>query len=397
MKRISAPVAAILMLIFPVGRQNAADDTKEFDKLMRKAHDEIRSGDWKGLAGTSERLCSLRSGNIWACYYRGLALTNTGRYSEGETWLKKAIAIDGTVFWPHYLLFFNCMHRGHRETDSLAANVERRITPELVKSNPADIKGFYISHAGNLMNRGSIDEARSLLNRGLVRFPKDPVLSSQHAFTYFRRDMKTWERLSRATLALLPREEQRSRQTYALPLRGKRIKVHQGNNETISHLGLMNGYHWDFVMVDESGAYGKNTGRKEGHYVFGAAVHAAADGTVVLVHDTSPDTEPMKNHPTAGPNRIVLRHPNGELTVYIHLKRGSGRVKPGDNVRSGQVIALVGCSGSFVDIPHLHFGVMRNDISLEARLTGFTLYRRGIPSGTGPLVPQKDDILSTGD
>ncbi|MDO8504366.1 MAG: M23 family metallopeptidase [Candidatus Liptonbacteria bacterium] len=55
-------------------------------------------------------------------------------------------------------------------------------------------------------------------------------------------------------------------------------------------------------------------------------------------------------------NRVVLLHDDGEESVYVHLARGSVRVKYGQRVRMGQVIARSGQTG-YATYPHLHFGV----------------------------------------
>ena len=55
-------------------------------------------------------------------------------------------------------------------------------------------------------------------------------------------------------------------------------------------------------------------------------------------------------------NYIVLLHDDGEESVYVHLAKGSARVKVGQKVRRGQVIAESGQTG-YATYPHLHFGV----------------------------------------
>jgi murein DD-endopeptidase MepM/ murein hydrolase activator NlpD len=55
-------------------------------------------------------------------------------------------------------------------------------------------------------------------------------------------------------------------------------------------------------------------------------------------------------------NLIRIRHANGVQTSYLHLKRGSAVVRPGQTVRCGQRIARVGSSG-ISSMPHLHFEV----------------------------------------
>jgi len=56
-------------------------------------------------------------------------------------------------------------------------------------------------------------------------------------------------------------------------------------------------------------------------------------------------------------NYVVIDHRNGEFSAYCHLQEGSVRVKPGDNVNKGMVIAKVGNTGNS-GAPHLHFQLM---------------------------------------
>lgn len=54
-------------------------------------------------------------------------------------------------------------------------------------------------------------------------------------------------------------------------------------------------------------------------------------------------------------NIIYIEHEDGTSAFYGHLQKGSARVKVGDRVVAGQVIALSGASGTSLE--HLHFGV----------------------------------------
>jgi hypothetical protein len=60
--------------------------------------------------------------------------------------------------------------------------------------------------------------------------------------------------------------------------------------------------------------------------------------------------------------RIMLDHGNGYQTHYAHLY--SSKVKEGDAVSKGQIIALMGNSG-FSTGPHLHYEVMFNERKLN--------------------------------
>lgn len=49
---------------------------------------------------------------------------------------------------------------------------------------------------------------------------------------------------------------------------------------------------------------------------------------------------------TVGGNHVILDLGAGRYACYAHLQPGSIRVKPGDRVRTGQVLGLVGNSGN---------------------------------------------------
>jgi murein DD-endopeptidase MepM/ murein hydrolase activator NlpD len=79
----------------------------------------------------------------------------------------------------------------------------------------------------------------------------------------------------------------------------------------------------------------------------GDSIFASADGVVLY----------------AGPAQgfghwIVIRHPQGLLTIYGHMYRSGVRVKPGQTVKKGDLIGRVGADGQSFG-PHLHFAVAR--------------------------------------
>ena len=63
---------------------------------------------------------------------------------------------------------------------------------------------------------------------------------------------------------------------------------------------------------------------------------------------------------TAAGNHVILSLRNGHYAFYAHLQPGSIRVKPGDRVRRGQVLGLLGNSGNS-NAPHLHFHISNGD------------------------------------
>ncbi len=94
---------------------------------------------------------------------------------------------------------------------------------------------------------------------------------------------------------------------------------------------------------------------------YGKELLAVADGTVVDIRDDLPDNGIYKVPPfsfATGPgNNVVIDIGNNKYACYVHTIPGSIRVKKGDVVKEGQVIALLGNSGQS-DIPHLHFEVV---------------------------------------
>ena len=74
----------------------------------------------------------------------------------------------------------------------------------------------------------------------------------------------------------------------------------------------------------------------------GSAVRAAENGTVIYVGSG------VEGYG----NLILIRHPNGYVSAYAHLKSTS--VNKGDNVSRGDAIGAVGMTGS-VSRPQLHF------------------------------------------
>ncbi len=62
---------------------------------------------------------------------------------------------------------------------------------------------------------------------------------------------------------------------------------------------------------------------------------------------------------------MILDIGGGNYALYAHFQPGSIRVKEGDQVKRGDVLALVGNSGNSL-APHLHFHVMSGRLSLAS-------------------------------
>ncbi len=84
-------------------------------------------------------------------------------------------------------------------------------------------------------------------------------------------------------------------------------------------------------------------------------VIAAADGTIIAVHDGEFDRNCSSNNLTA--NYVMIQHSDGSTALYWHMKKNSVTQKiVGQTVVAGEKLGVVGSSGS-ASGPHLHFEV----------------------------------------
>jgi hypothetical protein len=136
----------------------------------------------------------------------------------------------------------------------------------------------------------------------------------------------------------------------------------------------------DWVRVDDEGrrAHG-DPGQVANHLGFGADVLAVSDAIVADARDDMPDAPtlaasrgPMPLERASG-NYVVLDLGGGRFAFYEHLKHGSVRVKPGDRVARGAVVAALGNTGSSSSGPHLHFHVADAPALLAAEGAPWTL------------------------
>jgi murein DD-endopeptidase MepM/ murein hydrolase activator NlpD len=126
---------------------------------------------------------------------------------------------------------------------------------------------------------------------------------------------------------------------YSLPYApGAAYPVSQGYNGGFSHQGA-NQYAIDWRMPE------------------GTVVLAARGGLVVKVKDNSARGGDDKRYDRFN-NYVLVRHADGTLGHYCHLKMGSARVVPGQTVEAGDPLALSGNTG-FSSGPHLHFCVFK--------------------------------------
>lgn len=126
-------------------------------------------------------------------------------------------------------------------------------------------------------------------------------------------------------------------------------------------------------MFSGGGGYGS---KPSDYYCFGQPITAPADGTIVKAEGGYNDNPPGKPSGDAPDGNVVeISFGDGELIMMNHLKQNSLKVKIGDKVKKGDVLAECGNSGQS-PAPHLHFELQK---------------------GGGVLVPaQFDDYLANG-
>jgi murein DD-endopeptidase len=131
----------------------------------------------------------------------------------------------------------------------------------------------------------------------------------------------------------------------------------------------------------------------------GAEVLAVTDGVVAAVRDDVAESERISTHPRlpqedATGNYIALEVGDGRFVFYEHLQPGTLRVRPGQRVRRGDVIATVGFTGHSTG-PHLHLHVADANSPLGAEGVPFVLerfellggYDDSARLGTAPWIP----------
>jgi murein DD-endopeptidase MepM/ murein hydrolase activator NlpD len=107
-------------------------------------------------------------------------------------------------------------------------------------------------------------------------------------------------------------------------------------------------------------------------YDYGAEVLAVADGRVSDLKDGLPDNTGSTARSARAitlenvvGNYLILDLGQMRFAVYAHLQAGSLKVKVGDQVKAGQILALLGNSGNS-DAPHLHFQLVNTNAPMGA-------------------------------
>ncbi len=149
-------------------------------------------------------------------------------------------------------------------------------------------------------------------------------------------------------------------------------------------------YAEDWVRLGRNGAtFEGDSSSNASYFAYRQNVVAAADGKIISILEDVPENVP--NQPpaipltvqTIGGNHIVQQIGDSRYAFYAHLIPGSIRVRPGEWVQRGQILAQLGNSGNSSQ-PHLHFHVMDGPDPLGPQPLPFALqqWTRSRPSFT---------------
>jgi hypothetical protein len=160
-------------------------------------------------------------------------------------------------------------------------------------------------------------------------------------------------------------------------------------------------YAIDWQQSRNGSTFSGDAGDKRSYYSYGQPVLAVADSTVVRAKDGLPDNVPRHNGEfrpavemtpdTVFGNNIVLDIGDQQFASYLHLQPGSLRVKVGDHVRRGQMLAKIGDSGDARE-PHVHFQVQTSSEPLAGEGVPYLIDHYGVRSAEGEWQDRKREL-----
>jgi len=119
----------------------------------------------------------------------------------------------------------------------------------------------------------------------------------------------------------------------------------------------------DLLMGTESNRTKEDAdGKKNEDYkCWDREIYAPHEGEVVVSVDGVPDNIPgeMNRYMVFG-NTIMIKHPDGWVSVIAHLRNGSVLKERGDRVIAGDLVGRCGNSGRSTE-PHLHYHIQSEE------------------------------------
>ena len=160
-------------------------------------------------------------------------------------------------------------------------------------------------------------------------------------------------------------------------------------------------YAIDWQQIENGERFSGDVRDTRSYYAYGKSVFAVANAKVVTARDGQPENVPghfEAFHPavpitidTVGGNTITLDLGGGQFAHYFHLQPGSLRVKTGDHVRRGQLLARIGASGDARE-PHLHFEVTTSSVLLAGEGVPYLIDHFRLRSADGAWQPHTREL-----
>jgi hypothetical protein len=164
----------------------------------------------------------------------------------------------------------------------------------------------------------------------------------------------------------------------AAPLRGTWIAGDSANNRSEAahrrailvdegHAWLAQRFAIDWVQYQNVNGVGTTwkgpEDRNESYFCYGQPIYSVAGGKVVSIADGLPENVPHSGKyavaidaENAAGNHVVVEIAPRRYVLYAHMRPGTVRVQTGDEVRTGEILGLVGNTGSSTE-PHLHMHI----------------------------------------
>jgi len=156
---------------------------------------------------------------------------------------------------------------------------------------------------------------------------------------------------------------------------------------------------WDFEIKNDDGFGYKNGGNiKEDFLCYNKPVICPADGWVEEILDGVEDNEiGDSNLEQNWGNTIVIKHNEKLFTNISHIKKESFKVKKGDFIKKGDIVAHCGNSGRSPE-PHVHFQVQETPFigskTLDYPISHYILHQNGKYKLKTYSKPSKEDVVS---
>ena len=207
--------------------------------------------------------------------------------------------------------------------------------------------------------------------------------------------------------------------SYVYPVRGTSYVANGPSFHTAHRWGVSEEFALDIVKLGANSQTHSGDGlRFQDYFAYGAEVRSVADGQVVEVVSTEPESEGAMIQPSetkeqyfsrlqrdqeqrmsrgarglAG-NFIVIDQGKGVFAFYAHLRPGTLVVAKNHHVVAGELLAGIGSSGNSTE-PHLHFQLCSGPNLMNCAGIPVSFRDINLPLVDNPRALQSGDVVVT--